>query len=351
MWLATWTIHLANHVREAVGRGLHFVAVRLHHHPVDRGSRRRDEAVADPIPPRVEGGKMLLRHGSRVARSRVAADLARKARQHADGQHRRQLVPPPLGMAEVGDPLQRLQQRRKRLFRRLHRRAGHRPVRMRLRRAKPGHRRAAQRVDNHLLQLAMRIRVAAPAACIALGEPHRRPVGGSVHRSVVLLRIHKGLRQFQRMAVGRLAVGTQAAEHPADKAAARVREGARLRMHQQARIARNNEQPLILLRSLPADEPVSRTALQRACLPACKANPQRPKDRNIPESPSHKTHEAELVVLGHQTVPGNAFLRSCKPNHNIRHRGIRRQTKHAIQLAGRKREVQTPRVRINLEMN
>ena len=69
-----------------------------------------EEVVADPIPPRVEGGKMLLRHGFRVARGRVAADLARKAHQHADGQHRRQLVPPPLGMAEVGNPLHRLQQ-------------------------------------------------------------------------------------------------------------------------------------------------------------------------------------------------------------------------------------------------
>ena len=212
-------------LRPAVGRGLHFVAVRLHHHPVDRGSRRRDEAVADPIPPRFEGGKMFLRHGFRVARGRIAADLARKARQHADGQHCRQLVPPPLGMAEVGNPLQRLQQRRKRLFRHVHRRAGHRPVRMRLCRAKPGYRRAAQRIDNHLLQLAMRIRVAAPAARIALGEPHRRPVGRSVYRPVVLLRIHEGLRQFQRMTVCRLPVVTQAAEHPADKPAARIRKG------------------------------------------------------------------------------------------------------------------------------
>ena len=124
----------------------------------------------------------------------------------------------------------------------------------------------------------MRIRVAAPAARIALGEPHRRPVGGSVHRPVVLLRIHEGLRQFQRMTVCRLPVATQAAEHPADKPAAQIREGTRFRKHQQARIARHKVQPLILLRSLPADEPVSRTALQRACLPACQANPKRPQD-------------------------------------------------------------------------
>ena len=86
-----------------------------------------------------------------------------------------------------------------------------------------------------------------------------------------------------------------------------------------------------------------------ACLPASQANPKRPKDRNIPELASHKAQKAELVALGHQTVPAKAFLRPRKPNHNLRHRGVRGQTKNAIQLAGRIREVQTPRVRINLE--
>ena len=58
--------------------------------------------------------------------------------------------------------------------------------------------------------------------------------------------------------------------------------------------------------------------------PACQAKPKRPKDRNIPYSASHKTQEAELVVFGHLTVPAKAFLRPRKPNHNIRHRGIRK---------------------------
>ena len=139
----------------------------------------------------------------------------------------------------------------------------------------------APRVNIHLLQFAMRIRVAAPATRIALGEPHRRPVRGSAHRSVALLQIYESLREFQWMTVGRLPVVAQATDHPADKAAAQIREGARLRKHQQARIARNKVQPLNLLRRLPADEPVARTALQRTCLPACQGNPKRPQHRNI----------------------------------------------------------------------
>ena len=67
-------------LRPAVGRGLYFVAARLHHHPVDRGSRSRDEARADPILLRAEGGKMLLRHGLRVARGRAVLTVGRPGR-------------------------------------------------------------------------------------------------------------------------------------------------------------------------------------------------------------------------------------------------------------------------------
>ena len=143
----------------AVGCGLHPVAVRQRDHPMDRRSRRRNEAPAEALPPCTRRRKVLLRHALRVARGRVATDLARQPRQHPNGQHRRQLVPPPQGLAEVRHPLQLLQKRRQRILRRIHRLARNCPVRMRLRRAQPGHRRAAQRVDVHLPGLAVGIRI------------------------------------------------------------------------------------------------------------------------------------------------------------------------------------------------
>ncbi len=108
---------------------------------------------------------------------------------------------------------------------------------MRLCRAKSGRGRAAPL--KHLQQLAMRIRVAAPAARIALGELHQRPGRGPEHFPVVLLRIREGFRQFQRITVSRIPVFTQAAEHPADKTAAQIRGVARFRKQQQARVARH----------------------------------------------------------------------------------------------------------------
>ena len=205
----------------ALGCGLHLVAVGQQDHPVDRRPRRRDEAAAEALPPRFQRSKMLLRHALREARGRVASDLARQPRQHANGQHRGQLVPPPPGVAENRHLSQLLQQRRKRSLRRIHRLARNLPVRMRLLRREPGHRRAVQRVNVHLLALAMWVRVAASAARIARAETDGRPVRGSVHRHLTLRRIHRRPRQCQRMNVLRLPVIAQPTQHPADKVARR----------------------------------------------------------------------------------------------------------------------------------
>ena len=55
------------------------------------------------------------------------------------------------------------------------------------------------------------------------------------------------------------------------------------------------------------------------------------------------------MALGHQTVPAEAFLRPRKPYLKIPHQGVLGQSKHAFLLACIKRDVQTPRDRINLE--
>ena len=104
---------------------------------------------------------------------------------------------------------------------------------------------------------------------MALGESHWRPGRGPVHRSVVLLWIHEGLRQSQRMTVCCAPVVTQAAEHSADKTAPRIREGAQFRKLLQACIARRKVQPThTVAKASSRHQPVPRNALRRACLPA-----------------------------------------------------------------------------------
>ena len=104
----------------------------------------------------------------------------------------------------------------------------------------------------------------------------------------------EGLRQFQRMTVCRLPVVTQAAGNSADKPAARNREGARFRKQQLAGIARHKVQPLNLLRRLPADEPVSRIALQRACPPGQPEAPAGPQHTvaRIPQDAGRRVRSA-----------------------------------------------------------
>ena len=96
------------------------------------------------------------------------------------------------------------------------------------------------------------------------------------------------------MTVCRLPVVTQAAGHSADKPAAWNREGARFRKQQQAGIARHKVQPLNLLRRLPADEPVSRIALQRACPPSQPEAPAGPQNivARIPQDAGRRVRGA-----------------------------------------------------------
>ena len=143
------------------------------------------------------------------------------------------------------------------------------------------------------------------------------------------------------MAILRLPVIAQTTQHPANKIAAEIRERAGSRKQQKARVARHEVQPSILLRRLPADEAVPRTTLQRSRLPARQANPQRPQNRNIPQTTSHKAQESQPVMLAHQPVPPNALLRQGEPDLHIRYRGALRQSIHALPLADGKRDVQS----------
>ena len=209
----------------AGGCSLKLVAVGIHHHPVDGGTRRRMKTgLSTLVLPRFQGFQMLLRHHGRVSRSRIAANLAGKARENADREHRPELVLAALAATEVGDLPQFIQKGRQGLRRGLHFGPLYLPVRIRLLRAEPGTGRRRQRVDKHLLRLPVRVGVAASAAGIALGTAHIGPVSGNIHRPLMPPGVNKRFGEFQRVPPPLVPVTAQPAQHSRHHATRQVRK-------------------------------------------------------------------------------------------------------------------------------
>ena len=265
----------------------------------------------------------------------IAANLAGKARDNADREHRPELVLAALAATEVGDLPQFIQKARQGLRRGLHFGPLYLPVRIRLLRAESGTGRRRQRVDKHLLRLPVRVGVAASAAGIALGTAHIGPVSGNIHRPLMPPGVNKRFGEFQRVPPPLVPVTAQSAQHSRHHATRQVRKLPGVPQNQKTRIARNKMQPLKLLRTRPADEAVARSTLQRADLPTRQGNPKAAQQRNVAQSPARKAMKAKFMPFVHHPVPANPLIRTRKANLDIAHRNIRRKSIHGPVLARR----------------
>ena len=131
--------------------------------------------------------------------------------------------------------------------------------------------------------------------------PQLAPATDLVGRAAIEVRVHKTLRQRDRMLPHALPVRTQPSEHELHKPADQIGVMA-LRQHVQARVVDHQGQALAPLRLPPADKGVPGLEMQRGRAPGGDRQPLTPPDHRIAQLLAHQLGAVQIMVLDEDSV-------------------------------------------------
>ena len=171
-----------------------------------------------------------------------------------------------------------------------------------------------QRAHEHLLGHAVRVGIGTVVARESLRAPHPHPVRGVVGAAMEARRIHKRLRQLQRMSVPRLPIRAHtpktAPQHPRRQVPNPLRPG----QNQKPRVVPNQMQAPKLHRPMPAHPPLARGALERSRLPPQQRQPLPTPHCNVAQPPARKLAKPQVVVQVHERVPAPPLIGAGEPH-------------------------------------
>ena len=169
---------------------------------------------------------------------------------------------------------------------------------------------AAQRAHVQPLRLAVRVGVVTVAARIALAVAHVAPVRRLIHGAREPCRVNEALHHQQRMSVLLLPVVAEPVQHRAQHAGAEIRKYPALTQHQEPGVVRDQMQALEHLLAAPSNPAIAWRTLEGCGLPAGQCYPAAAPFRHIAQPAPGKPLEAQVVMLIHQHVPFDPFVRS-----------------------------------------
>ncbi len=191
----------------------------------------------------------------------------------------------------------------------------------------------AQRAHVQPLRLPVRVGVVTVAARIALAVAHVAPVRRRVHGAGEPCRVDEALHHQQWMAILPEPVVAQPAQHRAHHAGAEIRKYAALAQHQEPGVVRNQVQAPEHLLAAPSNPAIARGTLERCRLPAGQRYPAATPLRHIAQPAPGKPLEPQVVMLIHQHVPFDPFVRSHQPHHHLGQRKTCRRCRRQRLLA------------------
>ena len=123
-------------------------------------------------------------------------------------------------------------------------------------------------------------------------------------------------------------VVAQPAHHRAQHAGAEIRKYSALAQHQEPGVVRDQMQALEHLLAAPSNPAVPRRTLEGCRLPAGQRYPAATPFGHIAQPAPGKPLEAQVVMLIHQHVPFDPFVRSHQPHHYLGQREARWRCLH-----------------------